>query len=721
MKFQLILGALLLHSFVATAQSTSDTNTFLANKGFPETAFTLKAEWLETVGNRLITGYSLQPANSNARIDLYRDADRLLTDAERTALGIQPKNWAPTTASAPSHRPTDTKATPSPQARPHGLALTTKIETLALPPYTPDKAFHFDPTDGAQEKPANQIGDLRPFTASISVAGKSTTLGRWHELPSGGALWRAAVLSPGATGQRLHLSTFSLPSGAQLTVYNPTNPAEAFAQTGIGNDLWLPTVFHEEVVLEVFVPTAADLAQVALTLDQTAHIYAPLTTFQKVAGPCNLDVTCYPDWADTALGVCGIGTVTASGALFCTATLVADNDDCATTPYVLTANHCVGGQGGSRGANNLEFYWFFQSPTCGGVAPSPALVPRTTGGADYLAGAGGTGTTGGGNDFTFVRMRNAPPIGTTYVGWDATDPPLATETTCIHHPRGEYKRIAFGTLTNTDNTHSQYYHEVTWHDGTTEPGSSGSPMFLTDSQQIIGQLWGGGASCAELLEPDYYGRFSLTYPVIESYLDPTACAFTSTTLNTSEALPEAEITVQLTRPAASGGLTLTYAATPGTALPGIDFTPVNGTVTVPSGANTATFDIPLLQDLHADDGVTILLALSAPSCGEVSPTLGTATLVILDDDPDTDNDGLSDYDETNATYGYATNPNLADSDDDGLNDYDEVLQTYGYNTDPNNPDTDADDIPDYFEILIGNDPTIADLIGLNSLAIPWFH
>jgi hypothetical protein len=45
---------------------------------------------------------------------------------------------------------------------------------------------------------------------------------------------------------------------------------------------------------------------------------------------------------------------------------------------------------------------------------------------------------------------------------------------------------------------------------TTEGGSSGSPLF-DQNKRIIGQLWGGGASCSNLSAPDYYGRVSSSW------------------------------------------------------------------------------------------------------------------------------------------------------------------------------------------------------------------
>lgn len=64
---------------------------------------------------------------------------------------------------------------------------------------------------------------------------------------------------------------------------------------------------------------------------------------------------------------------------------------------------------------------------------------------------------------------------------------------------------------------------------------------------------------------------------------------------------------------------------------------------------------------------------------------------------DYDSDGLSNLDE----YQYGTDHKDADTDDDGLTDYQEII-TYG--TDPFNADGDGDGIPDPGEIAMGLDP-----------------
>ncbi len=72
-----------------------------------------------------------------------------------------------------------------------------------------------------------------------------------------------------------------------------------------------------------------------------------------------------------------------------------------------------------------------------------------------------------------------------------------------------------GTTVPGDGTHVRVFD---WDLGTTEPGSSGSPLF-DQNHHVIGQLHGGYAACGNDLS-DYYGRFFLSYPSVSQYLDP---------------------------------------------------------------------------------------------------------------------------------------------------------------------------------------------------------
>jgi len=84
----------------------------------------------------------------------------------------------------------------------------------------------------------------------------------------------------------------------------------------------------------------------------------------------------------------------------------------------------------------------------------------------------------------------------------------------------------------------------------------------------------------------------------------------------------------------------------------------------------------------------------------VTPTGAVTTIPALDDD--SDNDGLSDWEEVNVT---GTNPLHWDTDGDGIGDADELIATGGawpkrtfiQESDPLDPDTDDDGLPDAIE------------------------
>ena len=52
---------------------------------------------------------------------------------------------------------------------------------------------------------------------------------------------------------------------------------------------------------------------------------------------------------------------------------------------------------------------------------------------------------------------------------------------------------------------------MSWQSGITEGGSSGSGIFLNDTQQLVGTLHGGSSSCDTPAGPDFYGRFDIPY------------------------------------------------------------------------------------------------------------------------------------------------------------------------------------------------------------------
>ena len=294
-----------------------------------------------------------------------------------------------------------------------------------------------------------------------------------------------------------------------------------------------------------------------------------------------------------------------------------------------------------------------------------------------------------GTDFALLQLNNAPAPGAMFLGWTSTGAPIGTPITTVHHPSGDFKRISFGDITNDDSEPLRAgapvdrYHQTTWSDGTTEPGSSGSPLFITATGQIIGQLWGGLAACSNT-SPDYYGRFDVSYPMMSGFLGPALIEIDlpSTTLNVSENVGTAALNVSLSvAPGAGKSVTVDYTTEAGSAVAGADFSTTSGTLTVSDTNTVGVINIPIIDNTNLELDESFSVRLSNPAGGVFAPLELSATIVIQDDDVDTDGDGFSDADELAGTFGYVTNPLLADTDGDGVSDYIETFQ----GTDPTDP------------------------------------
>ena len=82
--------------------------------------------------------------------------------------------------------------------------------------------------------------------------------------------------------------------------------------------------------------------------------------------------------------------------------------------------------------------------------------------------------------------------GVTELGWASDEVTAGTEVVGISHPAGSPQRIATGSTTDEAlfMTNNSRYVTVQWNDGTVEPGSSGSGLFLPDGT-FVGVLSAG--------------------------------------------------------------------------------------------------------------------------------------------------------------------------------------------------------------------------------------
>lgn len=343
--------------------------------------------------------------------------------------------------------------------------------------------------------------------------------GSWTELANGDRVWRLRLDAPGALATELFFSTYQLPVGATMHVYDPskeqvlgafTNQNEQFSGR-FATDL----IYGPSCIIEYYEPLAVE-GQGVLEIESIGWSYKDAYPLSAKADDCEVDVACSEgnNWDDQKASVVRLRTVDGSFVGWCTGSVVNNtNEDC--TPYVLTALHC----GETSNANDFQdwkFYFNYQRPNCGtGTALANQVMTGSFHRADSNDGGGATGS-----DFLLVEIDTDIPDNYTpyYAGWDASGPGSSSGVS-IHHPAGDEKKISTYTsnLLSSSWGASGSHWRVIWSGtanghGVTEGGSSGSPIYNT-AKRIVGTLTGGGSACNSVQPggqnlPDYYGKMS---------------------------------------------------------------------------------------------------------------------------------------------------------------------------------------------------------------------
>jgi hypothetical protein len=361
------------------------------------------------------------------------------------------------------------------------------------------------------------------FAVNIPVSLDLDHSGNW-ETSGSTRIWKATLKSPGALALILYFDRYRLPEGGKLFIYNPARTQLFGAYTSANNNR-LSTfsaglIYGDAVTIEYNSP--AELPLPDLHLSEVGHAYRGVTEPGKYpggfngSGPCHVNVNCEEggNWQDQNRGVARIIVKRNGGSTWCSGSLI-DNVRHDGTPYFLTADHC----GIGCSAEDLSqwiFFFNYESDECPDPLNEPPLKSLT--GATLVAHGGNAGSTG--SDFFLVRLNSEMPASYNayFNGWSReTDPPSPSGVS-IHHPQGDIKKISTYTSpvlpARWSGNPALCYWRVAWvgtanGHGTTEGGSSGSPLF-DNSGRIIGTLTGGDSSCdsARLKLPDYYGMFS---------------------------------------------------------------------------------------------------------------------------------------------------------------------------------------------------------------------
>jgi lysyl endopeptidase len=398
------------------------------------------------------------------------------------------------------------------------------IVPLELSPLDLESIVAEDAVNDLDKTQPWRYGILRPIVLDLNSSGE------WTSLQNGDRIWRVAIKSPEAINLGVNFSRFYLPQGSRLQMYNLERTDFSKVYTNIDNRTanvlgsWFIT--GEVIVIEYFQPKGT-VAPALLKIGNVIHGYRMGRVNDLVdgqdrgledSGDCNLDVNCSvgsdfeskKNKLKKAVALLNLG----NGHL-CSAALV-NNALQDKTPYLLTANHCL--ENSDPSLWSIRFNWVSPSPICGEVGESADLQTNfTMSGAEIKS-------HNAASDFALVELFNPIPSSwdVAFAGWDNSDD-VPQFQVGIHHPSGDIMKICRDNdPAMQDIANGTYVWLIKgqsvgggdgWDMGTTESGSSGSPLF-NEEGSIIGQLYAGLSVCNGTEsngEYDIYGRFGISW------------------------------------------------------------------------------------------------------------------------------------------------------------------------------------------------------------------
>lgn len=353
-------------------------------------------------------------------------------------------------------------------------------------------------------------------------------------LADGTRVWRLGIRSAGAYSINVLFSEYEVPEGAQLFLYNPdqTHILGSFNQLNNSELGILPVspVEGDKLIIEYQEPANAPFHG-KLKIGEVNHDYRGFKRYEpKGDDPylwCMKPLACLQEETGkyNEIGRSVI-LIVINGVSACTGTLI-NNTENDGKPYILTASHCLNKKFEIKDpdyeqiAGNIVTFFNYESPLCDPIMRGTEEMSM----ASTLFRATNEDT-----DMALLELMETPPAYYLpyYAGWNAKDQGTAPYIG-IHHPRASVKRFAktkSAALTSFSSFEKNgHWHVKEWTEGSTQDGSSGSPLF-DNNNQIIGGLSGGGASCSQPYN-DYYYTLAKSWDLspdtdrqLKTWLDP---------------------------------------------------------------------------------------------------------------------------------------------------------------------------------------------------------
>lgn len=381
--------------------------------------------------------------------------------------------------------------------------------------------------DQVKEEDARaSLANPKPYRAGILVQTDFSfpQSGNIVTLADGRKIWRGKLQITNAPALVLYYDQFKLPAGVKLYLTN-ANGKQVLGAFTAENNAESGTFATQEVQgdivnLEIDMEAAANPNDVKLHINKAAYMYRSINNLSQFAGNEDNGTSAKPteDQFAGSSSTCEINAICPQGSAyasqrkatarilmimdhgyvgFCTGTLINNTKgDC--TPYILTATHCE--ETNSKADSTYEnflFYFNFETPDCAGtqVAPNSKVLF----GAKFVARANfNTNVSGIIGDFLLLKLSSKVPAsyGAFFAGWNrATTNATGNTYIGFHHPAGDEKKLATGTILASNGTFNQdavanTHWYIQYASGGVEGGSSGSALF-DQNGRIIGDLSGG--------------------------------------------------------------------------------------------------------------------------------------------------------------------------------------------------------------------------------------
>ena len=284
--------------------------------------------------------------------------------------------------------------------------------------------------------------------------------GTWQELSNGDRIWRLTIFCPKALSINLLYDKFWIPEGGKFYIYTPDKKQCLGAFTNKNNksdkdniqEYATGLLFSDEIILEYYQPKDVQ-EEAIISIASVVHGYRYVNLDTKSlgdSGSCQVNINCSEgnNWQNEKKAV---AMILVNGERICTGSLIQTtsiNND----PVFLTANHCVELYGkdavNSPSLNNWLFYWNYEAPGCNNISYEPNHT--YTVGATILANFSYS-------DFAFFHLTEDPRsvCSPYYLGWNR-NANSGTGGVCIHHPKGDVKKISTYTMTPYSSNYNEY-------------------------------------------------------------------------------------------------------------------------------------------------------------------------------------------------------------------------------------------------------------------------